>query len=246
MIKSLRLETIVQLLKTRQTMAIDELVQTLNTTVPTLHRDLDILEEQGLVRKVHGGVQYVHRVIEEDYFDKKMQENVKAKEEIAKLAASQVHSGETVFLDAGSTTIRIIPYLANKKIIVFTNGLTHINDLIKYNIESYLVGGFIKPTTQAIAGEDAIQFIQKFYFDISFIGTNGISTEQGYSTPDVREGNFKQSVLGRSRKVFFLGDQSKFDQSFMFQIAALKDYPLITDQVPEIFRSKISFLEVVK
>lgn len=239
MIKTQRLDMIRSLLQERHTLTIDELVVLLDTTVPTLHRDLDQLEAEGVCRKVHGGVHYLNRLGDEPQLTSKLTAFTAEKDQIGKMAASLVQPGETIYLDAGTTTIHIIPYLANKDVKVFTNGVTHIEALLKYHIDFFIVGGYVKHSTQAIVGDEAVAFIQKYYFDRAFIGANGIDQSVGFTTPDLREGHLKRIAIQSARKAYIVADHSKFEQVYLVKIAPLDGVTLITDHVPDDYRALV-------
>ncbi len=245
MLKNQRLEIIRNLVKEKRIIHIDELVSTLGASESTVRRDLDDLEKEGFLKRIHGGVQYINKLKNEAVMSTKLEMNSLEKDEIAKLASSFVEKGDCIFLDAGSTTYNIIPYLQNKDVTVITNGLTHINRLIDYNINSYIVGGHIKPTTKAILGEEAIDYINKYFFDKAFIGINGISFNNGFSTPDIKEAVIKKKVITRSKNCFFLADSSKFDKSYFVKVAELDEGVLITNKMNEEYKNH-STMKVAK
>ncbi|ERJ13847.1 DeoR/GlpR family DNA-binding transcription regulator [Haloplasma contractile] len=239
MLKTKRLELLKELVEQKKLVHVEECVQLLNTSESTVRRDLEELEKEGILTRVHGGAKYNGKIKDEPKISTKLKTNFYEKDLIAKHASQIVEDRDCIFLDAGSTTYNMIPYLADKDITVITNGITHIDRLIEYNIESYLVGGYIKPSTKAILGEEAVLFLQKYYFDKAFIGVNGISIENGFSTPDIRESTIKQVVISRTKSPYFLADHTKFDQSYFVKIADLSDCKVIVDQYIEKYKEHI-------
>jgi DeoR family fructose operon transcriptional repressor len=237
MLKNQRLELIRKMVKNKKIVRVDELVEVLKASESTVRRDLDELEKEGFLKRIHGGVQYINKIKNEAIIATKLEENSIEKEKIAAKASQLIDDGDCIFLDAGSTTYNMIPHLQNRNITVITNGLTHIDRLIDYNIDSYIVGGHIKPTTKAILGEETIEYINKYYFDKAFIGVNGLSFENGYSTPDVKEAAVKKTVISRSKDCFFLADSSKFDKSYFVKVAELDEGVLITDKLSEEYKN---------
>ncbi|MGL4687612.1 MAG: DeoR/GlpR family DNA-binding transcription regulator, partial [Fusobacteriaceae bacterium] len=116
-----------------------------------------------------------------------------------------------------------------KKVRVLTNGISHIPELIKYGIETYLIGGKIKEKTSAIVGFSAVESLKKYSIDKAFIGANTVS-EKGYGTPDSEEAIVKRCAIENSREIFFLCDSSKFKDESFITFAQLKCGKLITDK----------------
>ncbi len=240
MLKDQRLEIIRNMVMNKKIVHIDDIVSELKTSESTVRRDLDELEKDGFLKRIHGGVQYINKIKNEAIIATKLETNSVEKEKIAKFAATLVDEGDCIFLDAGSTTYDMIQYLADRNITVITNGLTHIDRLIDYNINSYIVGGHIKPTTKAVLGEETIDYINKYFFDKAFIGVNGISFDNGFSTPDIKEAAVKKTVITRSKNCFFLADSSKFNKSYFVKVAELDEGVLITDKLNEEYKDDIT------
>ena len=120
-----------------------------------------------------------------------------------------------------------------------TNGFTHIEELTKRGIETYLLGGKVKVKTGAVIGSTALFSLKNYNFDVVFIGANGINFD-GYSTPDPEEVLIKSEAVKRGRKVFFLCDHSKFNERSFINFASLKDGILITDsEIPKDIKEKM-------
>jgi DeoR family transcriptional regulator, fructose operon transcriptional repressor len=244
MLKTQRLEIIMDLVKQKKIVSIEQLVNNLGISESTVRRDIETLDKQGQLKKVHGGVQYINKIKNEVMMHEKLVTKNAEKEKIAKYAASLVEDGDCIFLDAGSTTLQMIPYLQDKKITVITNGINHIEQLIQYEINSYIVCGQIKPTTKAILGEETMEYLKKYYFDKAFLGINGISFENAFSTPDVKEASIKKLVINKSKNSYILADTSKFNQSCLVKIAELDEVTLITDQFNKDYQDHVT-MEVV-
>lgn len=90
-----------------------------------------------------------------------------------------------VFIDAGTTTERMIDYITESTATYVTNGFNHAKKLAKKNFTVYLVGGRIKQTTEAVIGAEAVDSILKYNFVKCYLGTNGISLSAGFTTPGI-------------------------------------------------------------
>lgn len=232
-----RFDIILKLLNENKSIKLQELMEKLNVSEATIRRDLNILEKKGKIKRVHGGA-VLNTPSEEDIISKKTLHS-KEKEKIGKIASSYVNDGDIIYLDAGSTTEILIKYLEEKENIkVVTNGITHLEELNRYGIETYLLGGEAKFTTGATVGIGAVHSLRSYNIDVAFIGANGI-TKDGYSTPDTREAMIKSEAIKKSNRVYFLCDSSKFGKKSFVVFASLEEGELITDgEIPEEFKIK--------
>ncbi|MGL4426057.1 MAG: DeoR/GlpR family DNA-binding transcription regulator, partial [Cetobacterium sp.] len=119
------------------------------------------------------------------------------------------------------------------------------NELEKYNIESFLIGGKIKSKTSCTVGFSAVQYLKTFNFHSVFIGVNALNLD-GYSTPDFEEAMVKSEAISRCQNIFFLCDSTKINKNSFTIFSTLDKGLLITDKsLPEIYKNKIK-VEVVK
>ncbi|MCA0971670.1 DeoR/GlpR family DNA-binding transcription regulator [Halobacillus litoralis] len=224
-----RQQLILESVKNHHTVKIKDLVNQTGSSESTIRRDLDQLEQKGLLQRVHGGASLLQTASEELSMGEKSIKNAQEKESIALHAASLIKDGDCVFLDAGSTTYAMIPHLRDKEIIVVTNGLNHLDLLSEHHIKTYVLGGLVKHRTQAVIGTGAMQTLQQYRFDKCFIGANGIHATDGYTTPDPEEAAIKQAVIHHSRQRYILADHTKFEQVSFTKFAELHEADIITD-----------------
>jgi len=224
-------------------------VEATSSSESTIRRDLSQLEKEKKLRRVHGGAALLHQKREELSILEKSTKNIQEKRMIAQYAASFVQDGDCIYLDAGTTTLEMIPYLDAKDIVVVTNGITHLEALLEKDIPTYLLGGFIKKKTKALIGRGALNSLEHYSFDKCFIGVNGIHLEYGYTTPDPEEAMVKSLALKLSRQAYVLADHSKMNESTFAKIADLQDATIITDELDdellELYEAKTT-IEVVK
>lgn len=232
-----RLSIILKILKENRNITNQELMERLNVSEATIRRDLNALEKSGKLKRVHGGA-VLNDSKEEDIISKKGIHS-KEKEEIAKKASKLVKDGDVIYLDAGTSTEALIKYLEGKEnIVVVTNGITHLEELNRYGIETHLLGGEAKFTTGATVGIGAVHSLRTYNIDIAFMGANAVSKE-GYSTPDTKEAIIKSEAVKRSERVYFLCDSSKFGKRSFINFATLDEGELITEgDIPEELKIK--------
>ncbi|RKD21406.1 transcriptional regulator, DeoR family [Caminicella sporogenes DSM 14501] len=228
-----RYQIILETLKKKGIVKIHELVKLTNTSESTIRRDLTYLESINQLKRIHGGATLLKGRFNEPSYSEKQIQNIDKKSVIAKYAASLIDEGDCIYLDAGTTTYEVIKYIDKKDIVVVTNGLKHIDELIERNISAYILGGKIKARTKAVIGSDALKNLEKFRFDKCFIGINGIHPEYGFTTPDSEEAILKETAINLSREVFVLADESKFGEVAFVKVADLRKAEIITNEEPE-------------
>ena len=187
-----------------------------------------LLEEQGLLKRIHGGATRPYSKIDEPNMQDKSSKNLHDKQLIAEAAASLIRDGDCIYLDAGTTVSEMIPFLMNKKIVIVTNGLMHVDALASANITTYLIGGRIKTNTKAIVGSVAQENLKKYRFDKCFLGMNGIDIKFGFTTPDPEEAVLKKIAIELAEESFILADQSKFKETFFAKVAEIEQAGIIT------------------
>lgn len=229
-----RHRVILDVLKEKQSVKIQDLVDLTNSSESTIRRDLTQLEEEKYLKRIHGGAALLQGKLREPNIIEKSAKNLQQKNMIAKEAASLVEEGDCIYLDAGTTTLQMVEYLPiDKEIVVVTNGFTIIDLLIKKGIKTYLIGGFLKPATGAMIGRGALAALEQYRFDKCFLGVNGIHIELGYTTPDPEEAAMKMSALRLSCEKYVLADYTKFGEIAFSKIAYLSEAKIITDEVDE-------------
>ncbi|MFD1738116.1 DeoR/GlpR family DNA-binding transcription regulator [Bacillus salitolerans] len=239
---------ILELLEKKEVVKLQELVEATFSSESTIRRDLSQLEENKQLKRVHGGASLLKQKSEELSITEKATKNLAEKESIAKHAASLIRDGDCIFLDAGTTTYQMISHIKANDIKVVTNGLTHLEALFDRNIETYLTGGYIKQKTKALIGRGALEGLQSYQFDKSFIGVNGIHPNYGFTTPDPEEAAVKNLAIHLGQRVYVLADHSKFHDVTFAKVANLEDAIVITNEsdpeILEAFTDKLT-IEVV-
>ena len=230
MLEPERHQMILEALRIKNTVKLQELVELTNSSESTIRRDLTQLEEGKFLKRVHGGAARLQGKLQEPSMTEKSSKNLQAKREISQYAGSLVEEGDCIYLDAGSTIFEMIPFLPSS-IVVVTNGLMHANELLDRNIKTFLLGGYIKPTTKAMVGRGALESLEQYRFDKCFMGVNGIHTQLGYTTPDQEEAMIKQQAINLSREAYVLADESKFSEIAFAKIADLHDATILTNEL---------------
>lgn len=213
-----------------------ELCEMLNTSESTVRRDLGLLDKKGLLVKVRGGA---IAVTDESFTAVEPNVEEKAglfaaeKEAIARYAASLIEDGDFVYIDAGTTTEKMIEYIPSKSVTFVTNAFINAKKLAQRGFKVIILAGEVKASTEAIVGSEAAIALMNYNFTKCFMGVNGISIKGGLSTPDKNEASVKTMAVSRSKEVFILGDHSKFGKIFSVKFSELNRGKIITDKVPD-------------
>lgn len=225
-----RHQLIIQSLKAREMITVQQLCQLTNASESTIRRDLTELENKQMIKRVHGGASLLRKKKEElTLLEKSIQFN-EEKEQIAKYGASLIDDGDAIFLDAGTTTMHMIPYLKEKSIIVVTNGIPHVQLLMEYGVETYVLAGKAKQGTQALIGTKAVEALKEYQFDKCFLGINGMSTVHGFTTPDPEEANVKKQAMHQAQLTYVLSDDTKLGEVTFAHVAPLNQATIITSK----------------
>ncbi|KEI09281.1 DeoR faimly transcriptional regulator [Clostridium sp. K25] len=224
---------IIEELKNNSVVHIGDLVKKLKSSESTIRRDLNTLHKQRRLKKVHGGAIAIDKNINttEDDVTVRQTLNISEKIEIAKYAAKLIESNDFIYIDAGTTTEFMIDFIQEKQATFITNGINHAKKLIRNGFKTYILGGEIKGITEAMVGVEAVESLKKYNFTKGFFGTNGISEERGYTTPDIKEALVKEKALKRSKDSYILADNSKFNKISSVVFGDIEGANIITTKV---------------
>ncbi|GGB00721.1 DeoR/GlpR transcriptional regulator [Macrococcus hajekii] len=225
-----RHEKIIELLDYHEIVSLQQLMEITGSSESTIRRDLSALEKAGKLIRVHGGATCSVHNKQDTNLAIKTTRFVHEKEVMAQQAAALIEDHDCLFLDAGSSTLSIIPYLNQQHLTVVTNGLTHVAPLIEKGIRVFMAGGYIKNNTLASIGAEAKKMISQFNFDKAFIGVNGVDLDKGFTTPDPEEAALKRIAIQQSTHCYFLADESKFGNVTFATISELKAGSIITHE----------------
>ena len=246
MLKTERKQLILEELQEHHVVSLEKLISLLETSESTVRRDLDELEAENKLRRIHGGAELPHSLQQEESIQEKSVKNLQEKKLLAQKAASLIKEQDVIFIDAGTTTAFLIKELSNKDITVVTNSIHHAAQLVEKQIPTVMVGGSVKMTTDASIGGVALNQINQLHFDRAFIGMNGVD-ENYYTTPDMEEGAIKRAIIDNAKQTYVLVDASKVGQTCFAKVAPLKRAVVITSKgqkMVEALKEKTEVIEV--
>jgi len=210
-----RFAKILSILERMGSVTVQQLMTELDASESTVRRDLNTLDANGQLVKVHGGAilkNTVYSTIDDEVVHRKEQ-NREAKDKIARYAAGLITAEDFVYIDAGTTTERMIDYIANRQ--------------------------------AAIVGEEAVFTLDKYNFTKGFWGANGVSLQRGFSTPELKEAMVKRKSMENCRDCYILADESKFSQISSVTFAPFEKATVITTELKqEIYKDCSNIIKV--
>jgi DeoR/GlpR family transcriptional regulator of sugar metabolism len=233
---------------------VNELTRRLNVSDMTVRRDLDALARQGVVEKVHGGaVPVVEASSHEPGFEAKSALELGAKEAIARAAAALVPPGSAIALAGGTTAFALAHHLLDVPDLTVVTNSVRVADVFQSGqrrpgnghgeaTATVVITGGVRTPSETLVGPVADRAIQSLHFDLLFLGVHGISVEAGLSTPNLAEAETNRQFVRSARRVVVIADHTKWGTVGLSSFAALEDVDtLVTDAgIPEVLRAEIA------
>jgi DeoR family transcriptional regulator of aga operon len=236
-----RMQGIMKILEIENRVLITDLCKMYNTTSVTIRKDLDLLENQGLLKRTHGGAILYKPLFHGLTLNEKEKLNAEEKERIANEAVKMISEGDVVILDSGSTTTQLARKMKNLKgIKIITNAVNIALELADSELEIILTGGSLQKNSATLIGPLADYSLKKISADKLFHGVDGVDYEIGLTTPDVIEANTSRIMMERASENILLVDSSKFGRRSLGVICQIKEIDKI------ITTKKMDKLEVEK
>jgi DeoR family glycerol-3-phosphate regulon repressor len=215
------------------TISVEELAVRLDVTPQTVRRDVKLMEEARLLARYHGGVGLPSSVENIDYSQRQVL-NSDAKRRIAGAVAALVPNGCSLLINIGTTTEEVARALAGHKgLHVVTNNL-NVAAILADNsqCEVIVAGGVVRARDRGIVGEATIDFIRQFKVDIGIIGISGIDADGSLRDFDAREVKVAQAIIGQSREVWLVADGAKFGRKALVRMADLAQIDVLFTDAP--------------
>lgn len=212
-----RQQHILQFVRKHKLVKLVTLTKEFNVSMETIRRDIHQLVQDKKMEKFYGGVKYIEPA--EGLMDNRFHEQLPEKIAIAKACASLVQDGECIFLDSGTTTYQMTPFLLEKeKLTVITNSLPVAFDLIGSTIEVIIIGGKVRHSEKSVTSNDFLFRFDHLNINKAFICASGVSIEKGISDFNLEEAITRKQIINISQTVYVAADSSKFDKDVAIQV----------------------------
>jgi len=239
-----REKQVLDLLVEEQGISVSEIGTRVGVSAVTIRTTLNALAEKGVIVRTWGGATPAfHAEILE-----RQRTRTAVKARIARAAAELIADGDTVMIEAGTTTAQIGRFLFGKQgVHVVTNSMLFVpygrsNPAIQVTV----VGGRFQPGTESTVGPIALRELDRFHVDLAFVGTDGFSVENGATTHHVEGAEIVQKMRDRSTRTVLIADSSKYGRVGFTRVLDLSDVSVIVtdDELPAEARTRITNLGV--
>ncbi len=203
---------------------LETLCRELDASESSVRRDLDVLEEQNVLKRVYGGAVPVQPPENGGAFDFTVESErfSDEKSRIGRLTAGLIENGQTVILDGGSTVAAVARELAAKSLHVVTNSLPIAEALeARRNIELTLTGGYLDPRIRVMLGPLCEQMLGLIRADVVIMGIGSVS-DAGFSNNNTLVVGSEQKMIEIANKLIIVADHTKFGRSAMIPVAQLE------------------------
>lgn len=228
-----RRQSLLDLLRKQPGLRVPELAKTLSISEGTVRNDLNALEQEGRLTRVHGGaVLSEQNQFQDNSYNLRFQKNSAAKFTIAREAALLVKDGDSILLDASSTDFYLAQALSERqKLRVVTNGFEVARELAQNPSNTViLIGGVVNSSSSSVTGLLSERIIEELHIQKAFLSCSGFSLERGMTEIHLAEAQIKRKVIESSKQLFALIDSSKLGVDDMTPFAsALQIAQLFTD-----------------
>ena len=233
LIPAQRRERIQEYLAIHQIARSADLCNLLETSEATVRRDLEWLEQKGILERTHGGAVLSQRMLFELEYQQRAQHLPDEKKRIGELAASLIEDGDIVFINSGTTATQVLHHIRrDSRITIFTNNVSALADIGDPGFHYFLTGGEYQSRSNSLAGRFALDNLGLVYANKTILGVDGASLKHGCTVPTNAEAEVVRRMVERTKgQVIIAADHSKWGVVSNFQIANIDEIDkLVTDE----------------
>ncbi|MGV2939623.1 DeoR/GlpR family DNA-binding transcription regulator [Mesobacillus sp. LC4] len=219
-----RKSKIKELIIEKKSVTVSELTKMFKVTEETIRRDLKQLEDEGLLTRTYGGA-YISEGVQNDV-DVNLREfiHVEGKKKIAAKALSYIKSGDSIFLDASTTSLVIAGLISDQKLTVVTNSIKVVTTLMgNPNIKLVVIGGTLAGSSLSNLGRNAETNMEHYFFDTAFISCRSVSKAHGITDSNEQQAVIRKIAADHANRVFLIADYTKFDKTSFTTICGFED-----------------------
>lgn len=228
-----RQNKIIDLIKEKNFISVQELINILHYSGATIRRDLNVLEKRNLIRRTRGGALNIQTIYQEAPLNYKFSVNLDLKKRIGSLASKLVTNYQSIFLDGSSTCSELARHIVQlEKLDVFTSNLDIAIHLSRNSDDNVFIlpGKLNDVNAHGIA---TIHEVQKYVYDVAFISCRGLTASLGITDRSEDDALLKKKLKKNAKKLILLIDHTKFSQIFTFPSLKIADFDyIVSDQQP--------------
>lgn len=231
-----RRSQIAQMVQEMGKVLISDLVERYNLSATSIRRDLNMLESEKRLKRIHGGAVSIPGNFRTDTFSEKEKLQISAKDSIGKVAAEMINLGDVILLASGTTTLQIVRNIPtelrmNNLVTLVTTSVPVASEVLTWPSPNLtILGGLYLPDYQATIGPQTINLLNDITADIAFLGADGLTLEKGATTANVLIAEVDRKMVDRARRTVLVADSSKIKQAGFIPIRPISSFDtLITD-----------------
>lgn len=227
-----RQQRIVELIRESGGVTVTALEREFGVSSATARRDLAVLEQQGKVRRTHGGAVVPGLAQHEDSFQKRLGEAVEDKKRLARAASVLLEAEESVFVDSSTTAYYAVQrMLADASNVTFLTSLLPVMDLFSTADPSAVsmvgFGGIFRPLTLSFVGPCTIRMIESYRADRTFFSVKGITPDGQLTEANPLEAEVKRAMIRQAASPVLLVDGRKFERQGLSVITDIREVALV-------------------
>lgn len=226
-----------KLLREKRHVTVSELSEELDVSEVTIRKDLNRLEEHNLLVRTHGGAILPDNLVYDRPFEEKADRNKTQKRQIGRKASTLVEDDDTMFIDAGTTTIQVARNLSqHSNITVITNAVNIAMDVVRdSSIEVFMMGGLLRSSSASVVGPYTEHMINQYSCSKLFLGVDGFDPDHGLTTTHPMEAKVNQLMIESANNTIVVTDSTKFGRRGLSRICSADDidYVITDEDVPQ-------------
>lgn len=234
---------ILELLSLNGQVSVNDLARKLKVSSVTIRQDLNFLEAEGLLKRIHGGA-----VLKDaDDIDNRLGINYDKKLRIARKVATLVNDGETILIESGSANALLARELIKKDVTIITTNIYIARQFRKEKQTRVIIlGGLYQHESESLVGKITKECIDQINFDKAFIGIDGYTSKTGFTLRDLFRAEISSFIIKRSKEVFIVSDSSKFGETGLTRICFACDIHHIAtdDDLPKSYKKEFRELGI--
>lgn len=215
-------------LRSKGQVSVGELSKTLEVSEVTVRKDLEYLEKNNLLVRIHGGAMQNGYLVYDQPIEEKGKLYSSEKHYIGEAAAEMIEDGDSIIMDAGTTMIQVARNTNRRNLTILTSGLNVAMELLHLpNVDLMMLGGMVRPTSACVVGPYAEQMVQEHSCRKYFLGVDGFDLERGLSTTNTLEAYLNRIMIQAAQETIVVTDSSKFGKRGLSRICGVDQIDVV-------------------